>query len=296
MKKVKVIYNPSSGRQIIQKRVDTICNILMDNGYLVGKYATKKKNDAMLETIQCCKEDWDIIVACGGDGTVNEVATGIVLGGQKIPVAILSAGTINDFANYMELPKTPQEFCNMIINNKTIDVDLGKVNDKYFVNVAAGGLLTNVAHQVPSETKNVLGRIAYYLEGIKELPKQMFKAIRVNLESQEFKIENEEVFLFLITNTSSIGGFKHFAPHAEVIDGFLDVIVIKKSEIQDVITIFISILKGEHIKHPNVLYFKTKKITIECNEEIQVDIDGEYGGELPAVFEVLHNSFRIFIP
>ncbi|RKD31453.1 diacylglycerol/lipid kinase family protein [Thermohalobacter berrensis] len=296
MKKVKVIYNPSSGRQLIQRRIDNVCKILMDNGYLVGKFATRKQYDAENETIKCCKEDWDIIIACGGDGTVNEVANGIVKGGRKIPVGILPAGTVNDFANYMKLPKNPKDFCNMIIEGKTVDVDLGKANDRYFVNVAAGGLLTNVAYQVPSEIKTVLGRVAYYLEGLKEIPKQNFnfKPINMTIHSEEYS-QNEEVLLFLITNSSSIGGFKRLAPLAKVEDGYLDCIIIKKSDIQDIVSIFINIFKGKHIEHPNVKYFKTRKITIDTNNSVDIDVDGEYAGKLPATFEVIPNSFRIFI-
>ena len=294
MKKVKVIYNPSSGRQLIQKRIDEVCKILMDNGYLVGKYATQKKNDAMLETVKCCGEDWDIIVACGGDGTVNEIASGIIKGGRKVPVAILAAGTVNDFANYMEIPTNPREFCEMIMGDKTIDVDMGEFNGKYFVNVAAGGLLTNVAHQVSPELKTILGRMAYYIEGLKEIPKQGLKPIDVKIYSDEY-VGEEKILLFLISNSSSIGGFKRMAHMAQVEDGYLDCILIKDSKIQDIISVFLKILMGEIASHPNVIYFKTKEIRIESIEKVHVDIDGEYGGTLSSSFKVVPHSFRIFV-
>ena len=293
MKKVKVIYNPSAGRQTIQKRINVICNILMNNGYIVGKFATQGKNDAMNETIKCCEEDWDILIACGGDGTINEVATGIVKGKRKIPVAILAAGTVNDFATFMNLPKNAKEFANMIMRENIIDVDLGKVNDKYFVNVLAGGLLSNVAHQVPVEAKTVLGRSAYYIAGLREVPKQMLNALNVSIESEEYNSQ-DDVFLFLVTNSSSIGGFKKLAPKAQVEDGLLDCIIIKKCEILDIVSIFISLLKGDHINNPNVVYFKTKKLKISSSNKAQFDIDGEYGGELPIALEVLPSSFSIF--
>lgn len=294
MKKVKIICNPSSGRQIIQRRLDYICKLLIDDGYTISKFLTRKKDDAMLETIKCCKEDWDIIIACGGDGTVNEVAKGIVNGGRKIPVAILAAGTVNDFANYMDLPKNSREFYHMIKKENTVDVDLGKVNDKYFVNVAASGLLTSVGYQVQPEAKAILGRMAYYLEGLKEIPKQKFEPIRVKFESEEYTKE-EDILLFLLSNSSSIGGFKKLAPKANVSDGYLDSIIIKKSEVQDLVSIFISIFTGEHINHPNVEYFKTKKICVDTSEDVSIDIDGEFGGKLPSTFEVVPNSFRIFV-
>ena len=294
MKKVKIICNPSSGRQLMQRRIDSICELLIDEGYTIGKTITRKKNDAMFETIKCCKEDWDIIIACGGDGTVNEVAKGIVLGGRKIPVAILAAGTVNDFANYLDLPKSSRDFYELIKNGNTLDVDLGSVRDEYFVNVAAGGLLTNVGYQVQPEVKAILGRMAYYLEALKEIPKQKFEPIRVKFESEEYTNE-EDILLFLLTNSSSIGGFKYLAPKAYVSDGYLDSIIIKKSDVQDLVSIFISIFSGEHINHPNVVYFKTKKLTIHTEEDVPIDIDGEYGGKLPATFEVVPNSFKIFV-
>ncbi len=294
MKKIKIICNPSSGRQLIQRKIDYISKMLLDSGYTVNKFETQGKNDAMKETIKSCHEDWDAIIACGGDGTANEVAKGIVKGGRKIPVALLAAGTVNDFANYMDLPMNSREFFDMIKQGKTMDVDLGKVNDEYFINVAASGLLTNVGYKVQPEIKAILGRMAYYLEGLKEIPKQKFEPIKVKFESDEYTIE-EDILLFLVSNSSSIGGFKKLAPKANVSDGYLDTIIIKRSEIQELVTIFVNIFKGEHINHPNVEYFKTQKMSVYTEENAPIDIDGEYGGKLPATFEVLPKSFKIFI-
>ncbi len=294
MKKVKIIYNPSSGRQATERRLDRLCKLLLDDGYLIGKFITQKKNDAMLETMKTCNEDWDIIVVSGGDGTVNEVAKGIANSNKKVPVAILSSGTVNDFANFMKIPKNINEFYDMIKREETIDVDLGKVNDEYFVNVAAGGLLSNVAYQVPIETKMVLGRMAYYIEGLREITQSTFEPIKVNIESEQY-LKDEEIILFLVSNSSSIGGFKKLAPKADVLDGLLDVIIIKKSGVQDLANIFLNIFSGEHINHPNVVYFKSKSITVSTKEDIPIDIDGEYGGKLPATFEIVPKAFRIIV-
>lgn len=294
MKKVKVIYNPSSGRQNVKRKINAICNILMDNGYIIGRYATKGKDDAMNETIKACGEDWDILVACGGDGTINEIATGIIKGGRQIPVAIFATGTVNDFATSMNLPIAPKAFCNMIMREEIIDVDLGKANDGYFVNVLAGGLISDVAHQVPIEMKTLFGRTAYYIAGLREMPRQMLNPFHIKVESEEHTKE-EEVILFLVTNTSSIGGFKGLAPDAEVEDGLLDCIIIRKVEILDVIPVFISLLKGDITTNPNVVHFKTKNLKIESKETMQFDMDGEYGGKLPITLEVIPGSFSIFI-
>jgi len=297
MKKVKIICNPTSGRQNAQKKIDLICSRLIDEGYIVGKFNTREKNDAMHETIKTCTEDWDLIIASGGDGTINEIAKGIVKGKTKIPVAILSSGTVNDFANYMKIPKDVNEFVDMINKGNIMDIDLGKVNDEYFINVAASGLMTDIGYKVPAEIKAIFGKMAYYIEGLKEIPRSRFRPIQLKFKSKEFTGE-EMILLYLISNTASIGGFKKIAPGADVRDGYLDVVIIKKSEVQDLAQIFINIFKGEHINHPNVIYFKTQKITVESKEqeEITIDIDGEFGGVLPATYEVLPKAFRVIIP
>src|SRR5699024_3422226 len=105
MERVKFIINPSSGRQTVESRIDYLCKLLLDDGYVVGKYYTKKRNDALNETIKTCNSDnWDMIIASGGDGTANEVATGIANSLNKLPVAILASGTINDFASFLNMP------------------------------------------------------------------------------------------------------------------------------------------------------------------------------------------------
>ncbi|WP_130806469.1 diacylglycerol/lipid kinase family protein [Senegalia massiliensis] len=296
MKKIKVIYNPSSGRQMVQRRIDEIIINLLDRGYIVGKYATKKKNDAQNEAIKTCKEGWDAIIACGGDGTINEVASGIARSDKKLPLAILAGGTVNDFATYMEIPKATNDFIKMIEAWNIEYVDMGVCNDSYFINVATGGLLTNVAHTVPSEIKTVLGRMAYYFEGIKEIPRQKFETIKVKVTSEEYTSE-EDILLFVISNGKSVGGFKKLSPTAEVQDGLLDCMIIKKADFQDIVSIFLKIYTGEHVNHPKVEYFKTKDVTIEnlSLKEIHVDIDGEYAGELPINVRIKRNILPIFV-
>ncbi len=295
MKKVKIIINPSSGRQLVERKIDYLSKLLLDDGYIVGKFFTEEKDDAKNETIKTCKEDWDMIVACGGDGTVNEVATGIALSENKLPVAILSSGTVNDFANHMNIPRNIDDFFDMIKREELIEVDLGKVNDDYFVNVAAAGLFANVGYLVNAEMKAILGRMAYYFEGVRELTSDNLEPIKLSFISEEYT-EITDTLLFLVSNSSSIGGFKKMAPKADVLDGLLDVLIIKKSNVPDLANIFFNVLTGDHINHPNVKYFKTKKLIVQSdNKDIVIDIDGEYGGKLPATFQIESKAFRVFV-
>lgn len=296
MKRIKFIINPSSGRQTAERRIDSLVKLLLDDGYIVGKYFTKKKHDATEETIKTCKEDWDLIIACGGDGTINEVIEGIMKSERKLPISILPSGTVNDFASFLRIPKSINGYFQMIKNNRIIDIDIGKINNQYFANVAAGGILAGVGYQADVEYKAIFGRMAYYFEGLKEITQEGFnpKPFKVKITSEEYSAE-EEILLFLISNSSSIGGFKKLAPEADVGDGLLDVIIIRKSEITDLANIFFNVLTGEHIRHPNVKYFKTKSILIDSDAEISVDMDGEYGGKLPATFQAIPKAIKILV-
>lgn len=294
MKKINFIINPSSGRQNVERKIDRICKMLLDDGYIVGKRFTSKKHDAMFEARKSCKEGFDLIVACGGDGTVNEVVQGIMTSENKLPLAIIASGTVNDFANHLQIPRTAEGIFKMIKREKIIEIDLGKVSEDYFVNVAAGGLLTKVAYQVSTDLKAILGRMAYYLEGVRELVNQGLEPIKVKITSEEFTGE-EEILLFVVSNSSSIGGFKKLAPEADVLDGLLDVVFIKNADLGELANIFLNVLTGEHIRHPKVIYYKTRQVKIEAEEDLVIDIDGEHGGYLPSDFKVIPKGLKVLV-
>ncbi|QXM05779.1 diacylglycerol/lipid kinase family protein [Crassaminicella indica] len=297
--KVKFIINPSSGKQIIQKNLDRIIGNLILEGIVkyVDVFKMKGKYDALEEVKKLKKGEYDCIIAVGGDGTVNEVVNGVMIGKNEIPIAILPAGTVNDFAKFLALPIDINGFCNMMRKNERKKVDVGKVGNRYFINVLAGGLLTDVGYKVSSEFKTVLGKYAYYVEGMKEIPRQMLRSINIEIDSEEFK-GTEDIFMFIITNTPSVGGFKKLAPMAKIDDGLFDVCIVKKSDIPEFFSLFLHIMKGEHIKHPRVLYIQTSKIELKSPKDVNValDIDGEQGGGLPATIEVVPKGIEIIIP
>ncbi|MCT4607257.1 MAG: YegS/Rv2252/BmrU family lipid kinase [Marinisporobacter sp.] len=297
--KVKFIINPSSGKQIVQKNLDRIIGNLVLEGTAnyVDVFTMKGKNEAFEEVKRIKRDEYDCLVAVGGDGTVNEVVNGVMIGKSEIPIAILPAGTVNDFAKFLNLPTDVNGFCRMMEKNQRKKVDVGKVGDQYFINVLAGGLLTDVGYKVSSEIKTVLGKYAYYVEGMKEIPKQMLRSINVEINSEEFTGE-EDVFMFIITNTPSVGGFKKIAPMAKIDDGLFDVCIVRKSDIPEFFSLFLHTMKGEHIKHPRILYIQTSKIELSSPKDIQVDldIDGEQGGRLPATIEVVQKGIEIMIP
>ncbi len=297
MKFIKIIYNPISGRGSAEDRVNHVAQILLDRGYTVNKYATKAQGDGRREAKESCSGPWDLIIAAGGDGTINEVASGLFESGKPRPLALLHEGTMNDIAKHLSISNDPVVFCNMIDDYKLISIDLGKAHERYFLNVVAGGMITSVAHRTPTELKHVLGRVAYYLEVIKELTYSGLRAYRLRIEHNDIT-EEGRFNLFIISNSPTIGGFDKLMPLAQMQDGLLDCIFIRESEsIQEAAELFLSVLKGEHINHSKVLYFRTSKIEVisESNGDLELDFDGEYAGGLPVTIEVIPSAIQILV-
>lgn len=229
---------------------------------------------------------------------MNEAAAGIASSKRKIPVILLPTGTSNDFAAALGLPPGDDAFCDMIDSWHAQPADLGLVNGvRYFANVAAGGLLTDVAHETSPELKRVLGRAAYYLESLRKLPS--LAPFRLRIESAEYTGESE-LYIFLVSNGTSSGGFRLLAPKADYHDGYLDCLLIKMTDIRGLIPLVLSTLSGAHTNNPNVIYFQTKKVSIypaeSRAEAMALDVDGEYACKLPVTIEVVTHGFSIIVP
>jgi diacylglycerol kinase (ATP) len=279
MKKGLFIINPSSGRQNIMSTVEEIIGklIMKQISTTVEVFYTEKKDDAKNRAAQLKPGDFDFIVAVGGDGTLNEVASGLYLSESHIPLAVISAGTVNDFANYMNLPQKAEAFVDMIEKFICKDVDLGQIDNEYFINVVAGGMLTDIAYKVPKDKKAAMGKMAYYTEAIFEFPKQMAKGgLKLKFDSEEYHSETDAI-VFLITNSKSVGGVPHALPLASVSDGLLDVLILKRVSPFSTPDALVKFVQGEHHKHPDIKYFQTKKVRIELVEgdAIAIDYDGE---------------------
>lgn len=300
MKKALFIINPSSGRQNFLNMVEGLAGKLVMQQLVshIDVVYTKKQEDAKNAAAQIKEGQYDFVTAIGGDGTLNEVINGVILSGTRTPIAVISAGTVNDFASYLNLPQNVDGFCEMIRDFHCKSVDVGKVNDKYFVNVLAGGLLTDVGYKVTKELKAIMGKMAYYVEGAKDLPKNLFNTVTLGFESEEYT-KDVEALLFIVANSRSVGGFKNMASLASVSDGLLDVLVLRKVEFPNITNLLIKILQGDHINHPSVDYFQTKALKIRNLDEenpVIVDYDGECFGQLPVEVEVIPDAIEILVP
>ena len=225
------------------------------------------------------------------------MVNGLIAGQHQTPLAILPAGTSNDFAYAMKIPQSADEYFSMIRRFQTTRVDVGRVGETCFLNVVAGGMLTDVPFKVASETKTVLGQMAYILSGAIDLPSQIFRSIPISLRTRDRLIE-DDILLFIVANTTSVAGFRCMTPLASVSDGLLDVLVIHKQGFFDVLPLIAQIMSGDHISNSRVSYFQTDWLEISCRDSspVQLDVDGEQGPMLPAQIEVLQAAISLLIP
>ncbi|MCM3217457.1 diacylglycerol kinase [Niallia taxi] len=294
MKRARIIYNPTSGREAFKKHLPEVLKKLENAGYETSCHATTGPEDATKAARIAIERRYDLVVAAGGDGTINEVVNGLAEQDYRPKLGIIPVGTTNDFARALHIPRDIEAAADIIAKGDTIPVDIGRINeDKYFINIGGGGNLTELSYEVPSKLKTMLGQLAYYLKGMEKLP--FIKATKVKIE-YDGKLFEGEVMLFLIGLTNSVGGFEKLAPGASINDGLFSLLILKKANLADFIRIATLALRGEHINDPNVIYVSANRIKITSEEKVQLNLDGEFGGVLPAEFVNLYRHFEVFVP
>lgn len=290
-RKVLLIYNPNSGSGMFPRYLDLIISKFQDRGFLIRpvRGASGDILDYVFSHIHV--EQYRQIIIAGGDGTINIVVNAMIKHGIDLPIAIFPSGTANDFAYYMGIPHEINAMIDMALGDEVVYVDVAKMNDRCYINVAAMGTLVDVSQKTDPNLKNTLGIMAYYLKGISEIPN--LHAIPISIRSKEHT-EDLEMYFMVVMNGGSAGGFRHVAPESDITDGLLDVIVFKKMFIPEFAPLFFEILAGRHPQNKNVLYFKTDDLYLESPEDVSTDVDGEKGEKFPVHFTVLRNKLRIF--
>lgn len=276
----------------MRRRLPDVLQRLERGGLETSTHATTGEGDATLAAAEAVERGFDVIIAAGGDGTLYEVINGMAEKPNRPPLGIIPLGTTNDFARAMSIPKNWEAACDIIVSGFERAIDLGKVNQRYFINIAGGGSLTELTYEVPSKLKTMLGQLAYYMKGLEKLPR--LRPIELYIKADGMDL-HEEVMIFLISNTNSVGGFEKLCPDATIDDGLLDVLVVKKCNLVELIRVVTLALRGEHLNDPNLISFKTKHIQVTSPDYVQLNLDGEFGGTLPGVFSVLPSHLRIFV-
>lgn len=293
-KNMLFVYNPRAGKAQIRSNLLDIIDIFVKADYEVTAYPTQQPGDAV-KAVKERREGYDIVVCSGGDGTLDEVVTGMMQCENKLPIGYVPAGSTNDFANSLGIPRSMIKAADVVVNGRNFGCDIGAFNDDSFIYVAAFGIFTDVSYETKQDLKNVLGHTAYLLEGIKRL--SSIKSYWLKIYYDDVCLEDEYLF-GMITNSDSVGGFKGITgENVELNDGLFEVTLVKKPltplELNDIIAALV-----DKRRHSDAIQcFKTSSLVIESNQEVAWTLDGEYGGDHNrAVVENRKEALEIRVP
>lgn len=292
-KRILLYYNAHSGSGIFKNNLDYIVERCQEKGYLLVPIRASKGlviDDALANMNQ---DEFDRIIVAGGDGTTNICVNSMIKHDIHLPLALLPAGTANDFAYYFDIPSGIEYQMDVALGDVTAKADVGVVNSKNFINVTAMGALIDVSQKTDPNLKMAIGVMAYYLKAMTEIPQ--IRELPVKLITPE-GVREEEIYFMVVMNGESAGGFRKLSPESSINDGKLDVIAFRKMPIVELGPLLFEVIKGRHPQNKHVLYFQTDKLRIESTEDISTDIDGEHGEMLPLDFSVLHNRLEVFVP
>ena len=292
MKRLLFIINPCSGKGRIRNKLLSVLDIFAKRGYRVETYVTQEALDARRKAVTRGRSA-DLIVCSGGDGTLNEVVSGM-MELKRLPVlGYIPAGSTNDYAASLGLPRRIENAARLAAEGKASPVDVGKFgDDRYFVYIAAFGAFTEVSYLTPQDKKNLLGHQAYMLEAVKSLMDIRGRQMKITWEEGELEGE----FLFgMVTNTTSVGGFKGLVSRDVALDdGWFEALFIRMPKNPLDLSGIVSYLFLKEEENAFVYRFKTRKLKIAAAEDVDWVLDGEFGGKKREV-EIENLEKRLYI-
>ena len=294
-KKMLFLFNPKAGRSEIKNSLADILNIFTKGNYEVLVHPSQSRQD-IEETIVRKGADFDLVVTCGGDGSLNEAINGLMrLGNQAPELGYIPTGTVNDFAASHRISKNMLVAARDIVSGSVVETDIGCFNGRYFSYVAAFGAFPDVSYETPQVAKNRFGKNAYILEGIKRIP--LLSSYHVVAETDDDEVIEDDVIFGMISNAISVGGFKLARSYDVTMDdGFFEVVFVKKA----LIDFFNASVMLNALLHPNsdnVYTLRAKKIHVRCEDGLSWTLDGEDGGSCTEVtIENIKRSIRIRVP
>jgi YegS/Rv2252/BmrU family lipid kinase len=278
--KLLFIFNPKSGLGLIRNHLMDIVDIMVKAKYEVTVYPTQARADAKRKV----KEDgaqFDRIVCCGGDGTLDEVVTGLREAELDIPLGYIPAGSTNDFASSIGIPGDMVKAAKIAVGKSVGKFDVGQFNEDTFVYIAAFGMFTEISYETPQELKNVLGHMAYILSAAKSLA--AIPNYKLHIESNGRVID--DTFIYgMVTNSTSVAGFKGLpGKNVELSDGEFEVTLIKPPMDPIQLGEIVAYLLDDSVPTKLVTSFKTDHMRVTSKEAIPWTLDGEFGGQHKAV-------------
>jgi len=288
--KLYCIVNPQAGRGTTAKSWPMIKRNLEKMGAEIIADFTQYIGHAEVLARQADGFEVDAVVAVGGDGTVNEVINGIIK--TNIPLGLIPTGTGNDLCRTLNIPLDPLEAIIILAQGKKLEINVARVNGRYFVNVASAGFDAAVANWV-NKKKFFKGIFAYYVGIIFNVLRNKHYQLTINLDG---KIIKKKCTLVAVANGKYYGAGQKIAPQADILDNMFDIVVVNGVSRAEILKTFPSIKKGKHISNQNVYIYKAQEVTISSSDKVPVQADGETLNHLPCTFKISDRLIKVFVP
>lgn len=286
MRKLLLIINPVAGRNQAQADLFKMVRVFAEHDCEVTVYPTRGPQDCTRKVLADAGR-FDLVVCCGGDGTLNEMVSGMMQREDHVPMGYIPLGSTNDFAASLHLPSHVEEAALRCVEGTAFHMDVGSLNDRYFNYIAAFGAFTEASYATPQQIKNALGHLAYILEGVKSLGRLQPIHVRITADGEAF----EEDYLFgAVTNTVSLGGVLRLDPSRVLLDdGMYELLLVKNPQNPAEAQAMLSALMLQNYDGPLVRMLRASDILFESNHEISWTIDGEFGGSFSTT-HILNNK------
>lgn len=289
-KKMLFVYNPMSGKEQIRNKLSDIIQIFCEAGFSITIVATQQKDDAKNVVIEQGAQ-YDYVVCSGGDGTINEVATGLMHLEKRPVCGYIPAGTVNDFASSLRIPKIMRKAARLITEGNVYRCDMGGFNDKFFTYVAGFGAFTEVSYQTPQEWKNALGKTAYFVEGIKHVAEIKPHHMRIEYDGN---VIEDDFILGLVSNSVSVAGYRAYEKkNIKMDDGLFEGLFIRDLKNLMQMQEALNSLLSKNLNAPEIFKFSGNRIHIISDDEMQWTLDGEEGGTYK---EVMMQNYQQALP
>lgn len=293
MKKIRLIYNKSAGQNKSSEIISDIIGKFSENGFEVTAFRASKENSCE-DFVRETTDDTYALVVAGGDGTINKVVNFMIKYDIDVPLGVIPAGTSNDFANHIGLLGNIDMAVDKIIEGNVEEVDVGKVNDDYFVNVLSAGMFSSTSYKTDKRLKEILGQVSYFLTAAKQPFEQ--KPFKIRIETEDAVLE-ESVVVFVVFNGSSVGRIDLFTNDSSIQDGMLDMVILRKGKLNETLKILGKFENGEFLSNDNVVYLRDRKFKIDVIEGKcdRPDVDGDEGPEFPLNVECVEKGIKMFL-
>lgn len=292
-KRALLIYNPRSGRKIQHRQFSSILQSLSDLGYHIDLHQTTYTEKMEYRVQESCIHGWEAIFVAGGDGTVNRVIQTLAAQEHRPLLGVFPFGTSNEFAKFVGMPADVKQSLSVIEKRHTKPVDIGQFGHTYFVNIAAGGWLTDITYKTPHRLKSWLGEWAYYPFFMKEFLRNRSESISIKTAPDRILAN---VSLFMIMNGNGVGPFEQLIPDASIDDGYFHLVTFQKANRLQLLYALVALMLNISDRSSLISRMKIRTTEVTMPRQMALNVDGEQAEFTQGQFQVLPEHLQVFAP